>query len=109
MLVNGIHINGEEVEYAVGDRRYTILVLLDGTQFRSSRNLEKICERLGLLRTHKSSAVNPTYISGFSEDGVQMQSGFTAQISRRRKIEILGPPKKSPKRKAVQQVSLSQT
>lgn len=86
MLVNGIHISGEEVEYAVGHRRYTILILLNGHRLISSRNLEKICDLFGLLRTHKSSAVNPTYISGYTEDGIQMQSGFTAQMSRRRKI-----------------------
>lgn len=109
MLVNGIHVSGEEVEYAVGHRRYTILILLNGHRLISSRNLEKICDLFGLLRTHKSSAVNPTYISGYTEDGIQMQSGFTAQMSRRRKIEILGPAEKSPRRKASQRISLSLT
>lgn len=106
MLVNGIHISGEEVEYAVGHRRYTILILLNGQQLISSRNLEKVCDLFGLLRTHKSRAVNPAYISEYTKEGIQMQSGFTAQMSRRRKIEILGRPPKPPSKKAPPRASL---
>ncbi len=89
MLATGIQISGEEVEYAVGHRRYTILVLINGEQVISSRNLEIISERFSLLRTHKSSAVNPNYIKKVTNNGIQMQSGFMAKVSRRRKSEIL--------------------
>ncbi len=89
MLAKGIQISGEEIEYAMGHRRYTILVLLNGEQVISSRNLKIISERFSLLRTHKSSAVNPTYITEVTKDGIQTQSGFMAKFSRRRKAEIL--------------------
>ncbi len=75
-----------------GNGSYTVLVLSDGTEFLSSRNLGLYETMLpdGFLRVHKQSIINTEYLQSLNETKQRavLSDGTEVSISRRRWLEV---------------------
>lgn len=75
-----------------GNGSYTVLILSDGTEFLSSRNLGLYETMLpsGFLRIHKQSIINTDYLQSLNETTQQaiLSDGTEVSIARRRWSEI---------------------
>jgi DNA-binding LytR/AlgR family response regulator len=83
MIIDGIHIHPEAVEYAQAKRNYTLIVLCGNKTVMSAWNLGVVCERLQLARVHRSFGVNSNLVVEKTEKSLKMKSGFLVKTSPR--------------------------
>ena len=89
MLIDGIDICSDTVEYARAERNYTRIFLLNKKKLLSGLNLGIVCERLDLIRINRSIAVNSVCLAGLQGNVLNITSGKAFPISRRRQSEVL--------------------
>ena len=92
--VNVVRFN--EINYLESDGRYSKLILNDGRTLVVARILKDfedyINEKSPLQRINKSAIINVNYLKSYSKGEpciIEMNSGTTFEVSRRRKQEIL--------------------
>lgn len=85
-----------DVNYLESDGRYSKLVLGDGRTLVIARTLKDfedyINEKSPLLRINKSTIINVNFLKSYSKSEpciIEMNSGVTFEVSRRRKQDIL--------------------
>lgn len=81
------NINPDDVEYVKGDGPYSIVVFSDRTSFSSGYSIKKVTAWLGLIRVHKSYAINPKYAHDIKGSYIYMDFG-KLPISRRQYSEV---------------------
>lgn len=81
MIIDGIQINPDAVEYAQAKRNYTLIVLCGNKTVMSAWNLGVVCERLKLTRVHRSFGVNSNLVVEKAEKSLKMKSGFMIRTS----------------------------
>ncbi|WP_428668151.1 LytTR family transcriptional regulator DNA-binding domain-containing protein [Runella sp.] len=90
MKVDGIQLIPETISHLKGRGVYTIIVFVDGKSILSSKPLGLLCKRFGLMRIHKSTAINPTYVREIDPfDRIVMRLGDTMEPSRRQKTTVI--------------------
>lgn len=82
----------DEIIHCTGINNYTQFHLSDGTSMVVSKTIKEFGELLsdyGFMRTHKSHLVNLVFIKGVSDNIITLKNGQQAEVSRRRKSELL--------------------
>jgi len=92
-----VHIlNASEIEYIEADGRYSKICMSNGAVFLTARNLREFEDYLGgssaFIRVHKSIIINTAQVAAYQKGSlciVELRSGKSIEVSRRRKQEIL--------------------
>jgi len=92
--VNIVRLN--EIEYITSDGRYCKIFLTSGTDLMIAKNLKEFenpnDQSSPLLRINKTTMINTNFLKSYSKGEpciIEMNSGITFDVSRRRKQEIL--------------------
>lgn len=87
LIVDGVNVCADIVEYIEAKRNYTLIKLVDGSKLISSKNLGKVAKYLNLVRIHRGIAVNLNHIE-YSLGVITTKSGFVTEPSRRQNKKI---------------------
>ena len=92
-------INASNILLLKADTNYTLIYLVDGTEFMTATNLGTLEERLkdfNFYRTHRSTLINLNYISDIERDFfsgnfevIRMKNNLNIRVARRKIPDFL--------------------
>jgi two-component system, LytTR family, response regulator len=94
MICNTVHVGGRislpssEILYIQADVNYSIIKMLDGSQFIVATTLKTLEDRLsetGFIRPNKSYLINQQYITNYKDGTLRLTNETTYMFSRRKR------------------------
>lgn len=91
---NTVHVGGRisvdssEIIYIQADINYSVIKMLDGSQFIVATTLKTLEDRLsetGFIRPNKSYLINQQYISHYKDGTLRLTNDTTCVFSRRKR------------------------